>query len=312
MRERLERETRRGRSRSSKRSVSSGGRSLSADNEGARSKSRDIRGREDTRGANIIKVTPRKSASLSAVSRSVSPVGRVGEAATERSELLPDEVMSNAGGCVEKGAMSAGRRSRSPIRKSGGERPATTESESEEVDRRLEAFVTVCKSATGVAQREAEVVFESLGLSAGGTKEEEMTDVTDCESERPVKSKGVRKGVESAIEKMKHLGDKWRDKGDLRNENGSDRTDKEDMMDSEQGVKAKWGMPRALNHGQAEYYTNEILSEVDEGDEENVRVTDEEMAEVGVRETVVEVDAGDMRVVGVGVAEDVEIAFEGS
>ena len=188
MRERLERETRRGRSRSSKRSVSSGGRSLSADNEGARSKSRDIRGREDTRGTNIIKVTPRKSASLSAVSRSVSPVGRVGEAATERSELLPDEVMSNAGGSVEKGVISAGRRSRSPIRKSGGERPATTESESEEVDRRLEAFVTVCKSATGVAQREAEVVFESLGLSAGGTKEEEMTDVTDCESERPVKS----------------------------------------------------------------------------------------------------------------------------
>ena len=273
MRERLERETRRGRSRSSKRSVSSGGRSLSADNEGARSKSRDIRGREDTRGANIIKVTPRKSASLSAVSRSVSPVGRVGEAATERSELLPDEVMSNAGGCVEKGAMSAGRRSRSPIRKSGGERPATTESESEEVDRRLEAFVTVCKSATGVAQREAEVVFESLGLSAGGTKEEEMTDVTDCESERPVKSKGVRKGVESAIEKMKHLGDKWRDKGDLRNENGSDRTDKEDMMDREQGVKAKWGMPRALNHGQAEYYTSEILSEVDEGDEEELEMS---------------------------------------
>ena len=208
MRERLERETRRGRSRSSKRSVSSGGRSLSADNEGARSKSRDLRGREDTQEREIIRILPRKSASLSAVSRSVSPVRRSGEPVKEKSEVLFDEMDCSAGGSVEKGATSAGRRSRSPLRKRGGEKPTTTESEGEEVDRRLEAFVTVCKSAQGVAQRETEAVFESLGLSAEGTMEEEMTDVTDGETERPVKSKGVRKGVESAIEKMKHLSDK--------------------------------------------------------------------------------------------------------
>ena len=94
MRERLERETRRGRSRSSKRSVSSGGRSLSADNEGARSKSRDLRGREDTQERDIIKIPPRKLASLSAVSRSVSPVRRGGESVTERSEVLPEMMCS--------------------------------------------------------------------------------------------------------------------------------------------------------------------------------------------------------------------------